>query len=410
MGSVWIGRNEVTGADVALKVLRPERAELNDVLTRFRYEARLGSMLHHRSITRAFDLIEEPDNTLVLVMELLRGETLQACLKERQTLPPREAVAIAVPILSALDHAHEMGIVHRDVKPANIYLAMEPDGHVIPKLLDFGIAKGQSLNAHTLEGKVLGTPAYMSPEQIRAASDELTGRSDLFSMAVVLYEMLTGKPPFDAGVPSATLAAVLELKVDPDPRIEPRLWLEIERALSKRPNERHESARAMAMALCEAVGETEGGLAGSLRRTRPPPPTELDDLPTREEAMPPPEPLYATNAIAVSRSINTRRRTPTTAWIAGGAALAVLIFVLTAVTLTRSRPSVSNATPSSPSATASAPEQEPNAKPPPSAEALNTDTATPVANPSGTAHGPPTRVKTPRNPRRAKPIATTPGF
>src|SRR5262245_34406768 len=212
MGAVWIARNELTGAEVALKVLRPDGKQdaIKDVVERFRYEARLGSMLRHRSITRVFDMIEEPDGTLVLVMELLRGETLQSLLRRQERLGTREAVAIAVPILAALEHAHENGIVHRDVKPANIYLAVEPDGHVIPKLLDFGIAKVRSANLHTLEGRVLGTPAYMSPEQIRAAPGELTGRSDLFSMGVVLYEMLTGAPPFDARVPSAALAAVLE--------------------------------------------------------------------------------------------------------------------------------------------------------------------------------------------------------
>jgi len=245
MGWVWVARNEGTGADVALKVLRPEGAELDDAVKRFRYEARLGSMLHHRSITRAFDLVEEGDGTLVLVMELLRGQTLQAYLHEKEALTSKEAVAIAVPILSALEHAHEMGIIHRDVKPANVYLAMEPDGRVIPKLLDFGIAKGQALNLHTLEGKVLGTPAYMSPEQIRATTNELTGRSDLFSMGVVLYEMLTGKPPFTA---SNAPALAYQHVNSPVPRLPQRLSGYqgiVDKLMAKRPQDRFQSAREL---------------------------------------------------------------------------------------------------------------------------------------------------------------------
>src|SRR5262249_27614251 len=297
MGAVWIARNELTGAEVALKVLRPDGKTdaIKDVVERFRYEARLGSMLRHRSITRVFDMIEEPDGTLVLVMELLRGETLPALLRRKESLGTREAVAIAVPILAALEHAHENGIVHRDVKPANIYLGVEPDGHVIPKLLDFGIAKVHTATLHTLEGLVLGTPAYMSPEQIRATTGELTGRSDLFSMGVVLYEMLTGAPPFDARVPSAALAAVLEEPVDPDPRIDPRLWIEIQRALAKRPQERHTSAGEMARSLCDAVTETEEALAASLRRSKPP--TDED---------PPAEPAPATadgHSVEMTKSV-----------------------------------------------------------------------------------------------------------
>ena len=207
MGAVWVAKNELTGADVALKLLRPDGNAAADVVERFRHEARLGGQLRHRSITRVFDLLEEADGTLVLVMELLRGETVQALMRRKTALDAREAIAIVVPILSALDHAHEMGIVHRDVKPANIFLSIDPDGTVLPKLFDFGIAKGGTQGFQTLEGRVLGTPAYMSPEQIRATADELTGRSDLFSMGIVLYEMLTGAPPFDSSVPSAALAA-----------------------------------------------------------------------------------------------------------------------------------------------------------------------------------------------------------
>ncbi len=137
----------------------------------------------------------------------------------------------------------------------------------------------------TVDGRVLGTPRYMAPERIRGASD-VDGRADIFAAAVVLYETMTGVSPFAASSASASLAAVLERHVDPDARIEPRLWIEIERAISKRPYERHASARELATALRAAIGETEGALEGSLRRPPPPVGWEPEEAsystPTRE--------------------------------------------------------------------------------------------------------------------------------
>jgi serine/threonine-protein kinase len=256
MGTLWVARNLTTEAEVAIKVLRALGTSGPDTNAeeRFRHEARLGAMLAHRNITRVFDLLEDDDGALVLVMELLQGRTLQASCEVTKTLSCKAAVAIMVPILAALQHAHEHGIVHRDLKPSNIFLHVDPDGHLSPKLLDFGIAKMADSSIETRAGDVLGTPSYMSPEQVRA-SRQLDGRSDLFSVGSVLYEIITGENPFRTDSPSATLARVLELEVDPDPRIEPRVWLEIQRALSKQVYERHASAVDLADALCEAVGE-----------------------------------------------------------------------------------------------------------------------------------------------------------
>ena len=270
MGEIWIALNEMTDAQVALKVLRGDIDTKVEVEPRFRHEARLGAMLSHRNIIRIFDLVEEADGSLVLVMELLRGETLRHYLKARGPIDASEAVALTLPILSALEHAHEMGVVHRDLKPANIYLAVDPDGHVTPKLLDFGIAKLPMAGVHTLDGRVLGTPRYMSPEQIRSEPN-IDGRSDLFSVGVLLMEMMTGQSPFFAKTPSASLAAVLESQVDPDPRIDPRLWLVIQRALAKRPYERYGTANDFAKALREAIPVSDEDLAARLRRDKPPP-------------------------------------------------------------------------------------------------------------------------------------------
>ena len=253
MGTLWVARNLTTHAEVAIKVLRSHREDDGHAAERFRHEARLGAMLAHRNITRVFDLLEDDDGSLVLVMELLHGVTLESAYKAKGAFSNEEAVAIMVPILGALQHAHEHGVLHRDVKPSNIFLHVDPDGHTTPKLLDFGIAKANDASVLTRTGEALGSPSYMSPEQVRA-NKRLDGRSDLFSVGAVLYEIITGANPFDAPSPTAVLAQVLELEVDPDPLLEPRVWLEVQRALSKQAYERHPSASSLAEALSRAVG------------------------------------------------------------------------------------------------------------------------------------------------------------
>jgi serine/threonine-protein kinase len=263
MGAVWVARNTATGANVAVKVLRPDRMDAESE-ARFRHEARLGATLAHRNITRVFDLLTDDDGSLVLVMELLAGETLRSYTKRVTAVPTQEAVAIMVGVLAGLQHAHEHGVVHRDLKPTNIFLHVDSDGQMTPKLLDFGIAKAKDSSVDTKTGEVLGTPSYMSPEQVRGK--ELDGRSDLFGVAVVLYELIVGQSPFPGPTATAILAQVLELEVDPDPRIDSQVWLEIQRSLSKQAYERHPSAKDLSSALASAVGETEAGLARSLTR------------------------------------------------------------------------------------------------------------------------------------------------
>ena len=268
MGDVWVARNEATQAEVAVKTLqRTERTPLHD--ERFRREARLAATVSHRTDVRVFDLVDEDDGTLGLVMELLRGGTLEQCMRERGPLSAVHALAVACAILSALHHVHEKGIVHRDVKPANVFFAVEPAGHIIPKILDFGIAKLPAVSSTlTVDGSVLGTPHYMAPEQIRGVAD-LDGRSDMFSLASVLYEMLTGDRLFQRDSAAASLAAVLEHDVDPDPRIDPKVWVAIARALAKRPYERFATCGEFAEALRGAIGATDEDFATALQELRP---------------------------------------------------------------------------------------------------------------------------------------------
>jgi serine/threonine protein kinase len=402
MGQVWRARNETTGADVALKVLHEAHDAALDA--RFRNEAKLGAMLSHRSIVRIFDLIEGSDGTLVLVMELLRGDSLAEYLKRCGPRPTREAIAIALPVLSALAHAHESGVVHRDVTPGNIFLAVDPDGQVIPKLVDFGIAKLPTAGSLTLDGRALGTPRYMSPEQIRAASD-IDGRSDLFSVAATIYEAIVGASPFAARTPSASLAAVLESVVDPDARIEPRVWIELQRALAKRPYQRHRHADEMADSLRTALGEPEEALSSLLRRD-PPDWDSLDAM--REEARP-------SRGSIEGQSLEGDRRRRSLAWRWAGVAVAAGLGGLAVFSSLR-RPPVSPG----PVAVASASELAPSATsaaPPPSALGGSIEATRPSAAPAGSAaldgEGRARRSRLPgaaMPSARPKPVATTPGF
>ncbi len=398
MGEVWRARNDTTGAEVAVKISRRKHGDDRDV--RFRTEAKLGSTVAHRNVVRIFDLVEDADGSLVLVMELLRGESLAQHLKTRGRLSTKEMIAIASPILSGLDHAHAEGIVHRDVTPANIFLAVDPDGQITPKLVDFGIAKLPAAGVHTLDGRVLGTPRYMAPEQIRG--QPLDGRADLFSLAVVVYEAITGVCPFDAGSPSASLAAVLEVQVDPDPQIEPRVWLEIRRALSKRAYERHANAAGLAEALRLAVGETEASLASLLRRA----PLSRAEMDAASE-----QPTIGTATIE-GQSVEgrvARKRSPWTTWVVA------LVAAACAAALTASLLRTPEGREAVVPAGTAAVSAESSSLTPPSAPASVTIPAPAVPkiastepSPAPTPPKPAHRVAPPHT--RPKPIATTPGY
>ncbi len=265
MASVYSARNELTGAEVAVKHWTPRNHSPTSEATeaRFRQEARIGATLNHRNIVRVMDLLELPDGALALVLERLSGRSLAEVLKEKKTLEPLMAVGVAVGVLDALARAHASSVLGRGLGPSNIFRSVETDGVVVPKLLDFGIAKLVEGDAGlTVADAALGTPRYMSPEQIRHL--DLDARSDLFSLASVTYEMMVGRSPFAAEVAGASIAAVLERDVDPDPAIPPRLWLELSRCLAKRPYERHASAAELAQALLDALDTSRAAASAAL--------------------------------------------------------------------------------------------------------------------------------------------------
>jgi eukaryotic-like serine/threonine-protein kinase len=202
MGAVYLGRDTVLEREVAIKVMSADFAADDTSRPRFYREARAAAKLQHRNIVTIFEFGEE-DETPFIVMEFLRGQDLAKRMRAEPPLTLEQKVEIIAELCTGLHFAHEQGVIHRDVKPANIWLV--PDGSV--KLLDFGIAKFSS-STMTRQGSVLGSISYMSPEQVSGV--DVDGRADVFSAGVVLFELLTGKKPFGGDSPTAVLARIID--------------------------------------------------------------------------------------------------------------------------------------------------------------------------------------------------------
>jgi serine/threonine protein kinase len=202
MGAVYLGRDTVLEREVAIKVMSADFAADETSRPRFYREARAAAKLQHRNIVTIFEFGEE-DDTPFIVMEFLRGQDLSKRMRAEPLLTLEQKIDIIAELCTGLHFAHEQGVIHRDVKPANIWLV--PDGSV--KLLDFGIAKFSS-STMTRQGSVLGSISYMPPEQINGL--EVDGRADVFSAGVVLFELLTGKKPFAGESPTAVLARIMD--------------------------------------------------------------------------------------------------------------------------------------------------------------------------------------------------------
>jgi serine/threonine-protein kinase len=209
MGAVWRARHLGLDTSLAIKVLNPrgDRAALRERLLQ---EARAAAKLTHPAIIKVFDVGETASSDPYIVMELLHGESLGAVLASHHRLPAVHAVRMLLPIADALRHAHDRGIVHRDVKPDNIFI-VEEEGSIQPKLVDFGIVKlsHDSATHLTESGTVVGSPDYMSPEQARG-DDDVDHLSDVWAFSVVLYETISGRTPFTASSYNALLRQILE--------------------------------------------------------------------------------------------------------------------------------------------------------------------------------------------------------
>ncbi|MEZ4437522.1 MAG: protein kinase [Polyangiaceae bacterium] len=322
MGVVYAAEHMELSRPVAIKLLKPELAAHPGAVERFRREAQEAAGTRHPGIVDVLDFgRDEASGALFLVMERLEGQPLDALLRNEGPLPIEQAVALAVEALDALEAAHARGVVHRDLKPQNLFVCH--DGRL--KILDFGIAKlTEGASAITSTGAVMGTPAYMSLEQMRSAAS-VDRRSDVYAMGVTLYELLTGRLPLYGASIVELITAVVEDRVQRSPRHHrPEIpwWLDrlVQRALAKEPADRYATAAAMRDALL--AGPDEARVAAVLEA-----PEEVA-LPVVDEDLRPAPPEGSAASSARARSPDESRSPPARrgAWLA--AALLVALTML----------------------------------------------------------------------------------
>lgn len=243
MANVYKGCDVRTGNQIAVKVLKEEFLDNEELVRRFKNESKAISILNHPNIVKVYD-VSVTDQLQYIVMEYIDGITLKEYLKQRNgALTWKEVVHFATQVLSALDHAHSKGIVHRDVKPQNIML--QADGSI--KMMDFGIARFSRAQSQTVSDKAIGSVHYISPEQ--AKGDHTDARTDIYSVGVMMYEMLSGKLPFDGT--GAVSIAIMQISEKPKPLAEvaPNIPVGLrqitEKAMEKDPADRYQSAQEM---------------------------------------------------------------------------------------------------------------------------------------------------------------------
>ncbi|HET9933517.1 MAG TPA: serine/threonine-protein kinase [Polyangiaceae bacterium] len=261
MATVYRARDKRLGREVAVKIIHRHLRENQEVAQRFQSEARAVAKLRHPNIVEVFDVSDASEDERYLVVELVRGTTLRKLLSQHGAFPPEVAAAVGIALASALDHAHRLGVIHRDVKPENVLVGdAKPTGSTEPepvpiKLTDFGIAKLLDAQGVTSTGQVLGSPAHMAPEQIEGG--EVSARSDVFGLGVLLYECMVGRLPFDGKNPAQVLRRVLDGAFTPADRAEPRVGAAfsaiLSKALSHVAADRYASTADLATALREEL-------------------------------------------------------------------------------------------------------------------------------------------------------------
>lgn len=306
MGAVYLGEHVRMGRKSAIKVMTQAMANDPEAIARFNREAANAARINHHNVCGIYDFGETDDGTIYLAMEFIEGEALSDVLRREGALDPYRAAEILEQTGAALQAAHDLGIVHRDLKPDNIMIAKSRDDKDLVKVVDFGIAKamgGEEGQKVTKTGLVVGTPEYMSPEQL--SGDKLDGRSDIYSLALVLYRMLTGTLPFQADSAQETMIKRLTdeplklAEARPDIQFPPRLQEVMDHALQRMPTERYDSAAKFAADVREAVSgmapaagvDTEGatqlidagGVTEQLAETRV---AQAEETPTPETPLP----------------------------------------------------------------------------------------------------------------------------
>jgi len=269
MGSVYEAEHIRLGTHVALKVLHADLSRRAGLIDRFLQEARVSAQLRSPHVVHVTDVESTPDGVAYLVMELLQGEPLSSVVKRERTLSVGTACEYASQILQALEAAHSLGVIHRDLKPDNVFVTFE-GGKPVLKLIDFGIAKLKqgspgAVKNLTVAGMLMGTPEYMAPEQAYSAAD-VDLRADIYAVGVMLYEMLSGQPPVAGGDPRVVVLKVERGEVTPlvhvAPSVPPEVAGLVHRAMAPRPEMRFASATEMRLAI-EAV--VSGKRAGTVK-------------------------------------------------------------------------------------------------------------------------------------------------
>ncbi|AUX44184.1 protein kinase [Sorangium cellulosum] len=356
MGSVWVADHLALGTQVAVKFMSPAYAEQGGFVERFRREAMAAAQIKSPHVAQVFDHGVTADGAPYIVMELLEGEDLKRRIERLRVLAPTEVALIVGQTAKALGRAHQLGIIHRDIKPDNIFL-LDVDGEPFVKVVDFGVAKRVQGGAAgelgmTSTGSVLGTPLYMSPEQLLSAK-HVDYRADLWGLAVVAYHALTGQVPF-RGETLGALSVVLHTGIfTPPSALRPELgpaidaWMK--KALQLDPAARFSSARQMADALASAVlgvshgsFTTEGSSSGDPTRSRPsatPAPAQPVSFGPPPPASTPPGARLSTTGtpgrtlagMSTSGQGSSRRWAPALVAVAlaVGAALSVVVFLVT---------------------------------------------------------------------------------
>jgi serine/threonine-protein kinase len=343
MGVVAAARHTELQQRVAIKVLPAHLAPDDEVVERFMREARAAARLRSEHAVKVVDVGTRQNGSPYIVMELLEGEDLGA-LSERGPLPIADAVDYILQACEAVAEAHALGILHRDLKPRNMFLSKRLNGHPFVKVLDFGLAKNMHFQerALTATATALGSPQYMSPEQMKA-SREIDFRTDIWSLGVCLYELLSSHVPFDAGAVPVLCAMVLKEPPTPlpsyRPDVPPALWGIIQRCLMKDPGQRFANISELAAAL-EPFAPPHARGAGLridavLRAVRPlsEPPPALGPI----GGVGPDQHLEATR-IAAAFDSGPRDETgpsPVLWWIIGGASLLVIVVLVVGVLVAR---------------------------------------------------------------------------
>ncbi len=247
MGAVFRATHKLLEREVAVKLLLPEVTAYPEVVQRFFKEAKAVNQIRHPAIIEVTDFVNNDDSPPYMVMEMLRGKELVDYIREYAPLPVSRVREFMLPICSALTATHSIGIVHRDLKPSNIFLVEKPGGKLVPKLIDFGIAKFMTSTdtlLHTRTGELIGTPEYMAPELIKG--EKVDHRIDIYAVGIIMYEMLTGQPPFQGSLNKLLLSHTNEIPAPPSERageneIPPTVDNAVMLCLKKNPEERIQS-------------------------------------------------------------------------------------------------------------------------------------------------------------------------